>query len=66
MPNILSIDIVFQIFFTSRPQVGWLMANTTKVEQKDAQNSKRMWLVIQLLWGGQQCRTKTLYVHCSY
>ena len=47
MPNILSIDIIFQIFFTSQPQVSQPMADT-KVVQKDAQNSKRMQSAIQL------------------
>ena len=64
MPNILIIDIIFQIFFMSQPQVCWPMANT-KVVQKDTQNLKRMQSAIQLLWGGQQCHTKGLYAHHS-
>ena len=65
MPNILIIDIIFQIFFMSRPQVNQPMADT-KVIQKDPQNLKRRWSAIQLLWGGQQCCMETLYMHRSY
>ena len=50
MPNLFIINIMFQIFFTSRPQVSWPTADI-KVVQKDTQNSKRMWSAVQLLWG---------------